>query len=133
MKTFVIIDGSTYPVDLNELNQKVCEFWDVTPSKGFYASPKHTDTHIGSSWVSVIGNAIANNTGHMCWDGVIESLVAKSIGKCVIDKDNAFKLFLDARTISEMKNLIEFYKPYVELIQYFAAINLQPRAIEYIK
>ena len=60
-------------------------------------------------------------------------MTTRSLGRCFIDRDNPLKLHFDARTIDRIKKLIEFYKPYLELIDHFANMGLQPKQLEYTK
>lgn len=134
MKTFAIIDKSSYPVNLQELDKEVCHFWNVPFNSKQYAVPNESEQVIGCNWVSIIGNAISNSDMYAHgWAGVVEYLAARPLGRCFIDNNHPLQLYLDARTLDKVKKLMQFYKPYIELIHHFANMGLQPKQIEYVK
>lgn len=130
MRQFVIIDSTRYPVNLQLLDKKVCEFWDVKWDPDRYAAPKDSHYQYLDNWITVIGDAISNHDKYTTgWSAIIEHLVCRPIGRAFMDSDSKLKITYDGRTIRQIKRLMEYYQPYIDLINYFAELGLQPKQL----
>lgn len=95
-----------------------------------------------SNWFDIIGWNIANQGNYTSgWQNVVHTMVAESLGECLINlnKDEPIKLaeFVGDKEIHlgdnweiELFHTLNYYKPFVDLINHWSAKGYTPVKIE---
>jgi len=133
MSRFQIIDTKTgEAVRINELDRQAAEFWGVKLNKRSYAQPK--DYGYGSNWFDIIGFGISQMDYSHSWNGVV-SYLFEDIGNMFLDystgyNDRPVKVYDTQEVVEKIQIAIDFFKPYVDLINHWQAKGYQPKQIK---
>jgi hypothetical protein len=121
MSVFRIKDNKGAYVSINDIDVIAAKFWGVEVSNQRYASPKDKQTN----WLDMIGYAIANPGNYTSgWRNVICTFQS-TLTEGVICAPNG-EIFDIESTIDLAKSAIEYSWPYVELVQHFIELGLEP-------
>jgi len=121
MNAFQILDKENNPISINELDQQAAEFWNVEIHPKWYASPSETS----GNWYDNIGWYIANQ-GHCTsgWNNVKVSMITSSM------ESAANRILKGEQTDASIQVIMEWYKPYYDLIDHWEALGYQPKQIK---
>ncbi len=130
---FQILDANKNPISLIQLNQEAAEFWNLEPSSKYYVKP--SKNHL--NWFDVIGGAIINKRNYYSgWTDVVNNLwEAQSEGINIQGGFNKETNTLDDISIIPMtserfNNIVEYLKPYIDLINHWNKKGYQSKKIE---
>ena len=120
MNAFQILDKNNNPIPLSELDKQAAEFWNVKLDPKWYASP----TEMGSNWYDSIGWNIANQ-GHYTsgWKNIKISLITTAM------ESAAYQILMKSKEDESIKSIMDWYKPYYDLIDYWESLGYQPKQI----
>lgn len=96
----------------------------------------------GSNWFDIIGWNIANQGNYTYgWQNVVHTMVTQSLGECLVrlNKDKPIKLaefvgdtemHLESSWEKELYSIINYYKPFIDLINHWMAKGYMPVKVE---
>lgn len=147
MDSFQIVDKDNNPISIKQLDVEAAEFWNKKVDPKWYANPSPEGTDVfkqQSNWYDTIGWAIANKGNYTSgWHNVVNDLIAEALGQKFIDFNNK-----DIVSVAEFKKsgettlslpeeveisiffCLEYYKPYIQLINHWMTKGYQPKQIK---
>lgn len=154
MNSFQILDKEGKPIPIKDLDKQACDFWQQEVHTKWYAHPQKRRededefSYISrqGNWFDIVGWNIANQ-GNECsgWANVVASMIAMSLGMKFIDTSEGYadrpvavRYYQDkGKTLELPKNLemsihatLEFYKPYIDLINHWQSFGYQPKVVK---
>jgi len=139
MNAFQILNKEGQPISMNILDQEAAEFWQVKHDAKYYASPTEKSS---SNWYDIIGWNIARQGNWTSgWANVVTTLMAESLGRCLFqaDKNSPIKLaefvgtdfiiHLEDKVEEEIAANLNFYRPYINLINHWIEKGYTPKQI----
>lgn len=134
MNAFQILDENKVAISLNKIDAVVAKFWGVEVQKKNYA------THItqgedesymsfvrrehGSNWFDVVGFSIAKQGDYTSgWRNVALAML-EDANLALISEDMVLSM-----NTERLENLMEFYKPYIELMNHFKSLGWTPHQV----
>lgn len=147
MNAFQILDKENDPISLTQLDKEAAEFWNKTVDPKWYANPSPEGTDVFkqcSNWFDVIGYTIANKGNYTSgWHNVVNDLIAEALGQKFIDFENKDTVKVaefekSGETTISLPNSVEtsiyfcleYYKPYIQLINHWMSKGYQPKQIK---
>lgn len=118
---FQILDKDGMPFILQELDDRVAEFWGRKVDETYYSSPKDGMPN----WIKVIALSIANQRDDIkldTWTNVKSVLIKRHSTHTLPQiKGTEFAIYDDIKNVT----------PYLNLIRYWESLGYQPKRIKY--
>jgi hypothetical protein len=128
--SFQIIDSENNQISLDKADEIAAKFWNVEIKPKYYAEPAKA---YGLNWVDTIKAVLTDyNLKYLSWKGITTGLLQKQVCESLfIGHSLEFEPFTEegeAVSLSDKVQLeimarIEYYRPYVELINHFASLG----------
>ena len=148
MNAFKILDKNGKALTMGELDKEAAEFWGKEVHPKHYANPfpdkkisKDTPYNV-HNWFDVIGLNIACQDDYTSgWQNVVHTMVVQSLGDCLVslrrDKPIELAEFVGDTEIhlgnsweEELYSTLNYYKPFVDLINHWMAKGYIPVKVE---
>lgn len=159
MKKFQILNKDGIAISMSALDAEAAEFWGKKVDDKRYANPypeievpdvttmeEYMDIvvenarHYSANWFDIIGWNIANQ-GHYTtgWNNVIHTMMSERIGEAVFGdhfvlpnyvKDKDGKEHMPCDTEIRIKCVLDYYKPFVDLIKYWEKKGYKPVSLD---
>lgn len=102
---------------------------------------EETNEAISASWFDVIGRAIMEQGYYSemnSWKNVIHTMCCESIGQTILGRDMELpdikskgdSIECDDKIIINLYVIVNYFKPYVELIKHWEKLGWKPRKVE---
>ena len=158
MNKFEILNKDGKALTMAELDKEAAEFWGKEVHPKHYANPfpdkkiskdasyseairiEHENARNNfSNWFDIIGWNIANQGNYTSgWQNVVHSMVTENLGECLVrlNKDKPIELakfvgeHLESSIEIELYHTLNYYRPFVDLINHWAAKGYTPVKIE---
>ncbi len=113
---FQILNNQGEPIPIKELDKEAAAFWGQTVDEKYYAEPKGG---FFMNWFDHIGREISDKSSNWTtgWDNVKCGLMSNSLVSIALEEDKHKKL----------DSVIDFNKPYFELIDHWSSLGYTPR------
>lgn len=152
---FQIKDKDGQAIPINKLDEEAAGFWGKNPQEKKYAYPQNDAPESAdmktrfdalkrhANWFDIIGHCI-HSQGHACsgWANVVATMIAEHIGMKFIDTSKGYaerpvkviffeeknekELCLPVETEVSIYWTLDFYKPYIELINHWQSKGYSP-------
>ena len=147
MNSFQILDKENNPISIKQLDKEAAEFWGKEVDPKWYANPSSKETHPlkqHSNWYDTIGWTIAHKGNYTSgWHNVVNDLISETLGQKFIDfedkttvkvaefqKSGETTLSLPEKVEIDIYFCLEYYKPYIQLINHWMGKGYTPKQIK---
>jgi len=155
---FQILNSNNEPISIKELDIEAAAFWNKIVDPKWYANPSPEGTAVmkqWSNWFDTIGYCI-HSQGNACsgWSNIVATMMAESLGMLFIDTSEGYKerpipiiewqrhdfynmenekkisYHLPDKLEENIFGSLEYYKPYIQLINHWKAKGYTPNKID---
>lgn len=157
MKKFQILNKDRVALTISQLDAEAAKFWGKEVHPKNYANPfpdvmpkddslkSHIEAEIENArhnslnWYDIVGYTIANQGDYTIgWNNVINSLISENLGRAIISEQFELpefiqigdELHLPRRIEVRINAVLNYFKPFVNLIRHWESKGYIPVSIE---
>lgn len=157
MKKFQILNQDGVALTMSQLDEEAAAFWGKEVHPKNYANPfpeiipkddsleSHIEAEVANArqnslnWYDIVGFTIANQGNYTTgWNNVINSLISENLGLAIISEQFELpefvqigdELHLPRRIEMRINAVLNYFRPYVNLIKHWESKGYIPISIE---